>query len=206
MRPPRAALALAVLLALGAAAAASDITGLSGADGHPRERLPLSLTLASFGDPALDAAAARAVADWNVLASEVLGVRAFAPAAADAAAQVIVGVEPPGRGGFMGVTELESDAGVIRIPVRVAVATPRSRGEVSRELVLYQVLAHELGHALGLRHAADPASLMCCAAGAVNLHDPVTREAYVAARRHPDVRSVRAQLDEHYRRYWQRRP
>jgi hypothetical protein len=77
---------------------------------------------------------------------------------------------------------------------------------VSRELVLYQVLAHELGHALGLRHAADPASLMCCAAGAVNLRDPVTREAYVAARRHPDVRSVRAQLDEHYRRYWQRRP
>ncbi len=201
----RLALALSALLVLGGVAAASD-PPLGGAAGHPRGRLPLALALASFGEPGLDAAAARAVADWNALATEVLATPVFAPPSAERAAQVIVRVEPPGASRLMGVTELGSDAaGVIAIPVRVAVVAPRARGEVSRELVLYQVLAHELGHALGLVHVRDPASLMCCVTGALNFEDPATREAYVAARRHPDVRSVRAQLTEHYRRFWQDR-
>ena len=199
-------LTLAALLALAGGAAASD-TALGGADGHPRARLPLALALASFGEPALDAAAERAVADWNALALEVLGTHVFVTGAGDRAAQVVVRVEAPGASRLMGVTELESDAaGVITLPVRVAVAAPRARGEVSRELVLYQVLAHELGHALGLPHAREPGSLMCCATGAIDFNDPAIREAYVAARRHPDLRSVRTQLEEHYRRFWRRPP
>jgi len=197
-----AALALAALLALSGVAAASD-TALSGAEGHPRARFPLAVWIAAFGEPALDAAAARAVEDWNALTSEALGVRVFATTAGAEAAQILVRVEPPGASRLMGVTELDTDAaGVIRLPVRIAVAAPRPRGQVSREALLYQVLAHELGHALGLGHVADPRSLMCCVAGALNLEDPATREAYVTARRHPDVRSARAQLAEHYARFW----
>jgi hypothetical protein len=34
----------------------------------------------------------------------------------------------------------------------------------------------------------DPRSLMCCVKGSVDFSDPAAREAYIEARRHPDVR------------------
>ena len=72
------------------------------------------------------------------------------------------------------------------------------------QTLLYQVVAHELGHALGLPHVRDPRSLMCCVKGSVDFKDPAARDAYIEARRHPDVRSVRAQLGEQYARLWRR--
>ena len=200
----RRGLALTALLLLLSGVASASQTTLTGAEGHPRSRLPLRLHVASFGDAGLDEAAARAVDDWTELTRDVLGATAFATVVRPQGAQIVVRVELPGASGLMGVTELASDGGIIRLPVRIAVVAPQPRGQVNRDVILYQVLAHELGHALGLAHVADPRSLMCCASGEPNLEDPATREAYVAARRRPDVRSARAQLAEHYRRFWGR--
>jgi hypothetical protein len=46
---------------------------------------------------------------------------------------------------------------------------------------------------------------MCCERGAVDLKDPAIREAYVEARRRPDVASIRTQLVAHYARFWRPR-
>jgi hypothetical protein len=156
-----------------------------------------------FNDAGLDGAVQRALDDWNALFREVLGVPAFAPASARDAARIMVAVQPAGASKLMGFAELSTDgAGVIRLPVRVTVVEPVARGQTSRETLLYQVFAHELGHALGLPHVRDPRSLMCCVKGSVDFNDPAARDAYIEARRHPDVRSARAQLAEHYARVW----
>jgi matrixin len=146
----------------------------------------------------------RARDDWNALFRDALGVDAFAAAPRDAA-QVRVDLEPATTSGLMGVTYLHTDdTGIIRVPVRITVVEPTARGQTSRETLLYQVLAHELGHALGLPHARDPRSLMCCEPGAVDFQDPAARDAYIDARRRPHLRSVRSQLVDHYARFWRR--
>jgi predicted Zn-dependent protease len=188
-----------------ALAAAASETELSGAEGHPRERLPLSLWAQRFGDAALDAAVRRAVDDWNALARDTLGVTVFTLVDRRDTAQVTLDIAPAESAALMGQTQLSADAdGVITVPVRITLVPPTARGQTNRETLLYQVAAHELGHALGLPHVRDPRSLMCCVRGSVDFNDAATREAYVQARRHPDVRSVGAQLAEHYARLWGR--
>jgi len=197
-------LTVSLLFLVATSAMASD-TALTGSDGHPRGRFPLTLYVAAFGAPSLDLAASRAVDDWNRVARAALGVDAFTVVASGREAQVFVVAAPASAQGLMGVAHVETGAdGVIALPVRITVHEPAARGQTSREAVLYQVLAHELGHALGLAHTTEPRSRMCCAQAGVNLNDPAVREAYVDARRRPDVGSVREQLAAHYERFWRK--
>jgi Matrixin len=180
-------------------------TPLSGFEGHPRSRFPLAVWAQPAGDAQLDATVRRAIDDWNALVREALGLDAFAAGAAPEAAQVRIHLEPATTAGLMGITRLRTDdTGVIEIPIGITIVEPTARGQTSRETLLYQVVAHELGHALGLPHVRDPRSLMCCEPGAVDFNDPAAREAYVEARRHPDLTSVRAQLIGHYARFGHR--
>ena len=194
-----------VLLALVAPwQAGASNTALTGAEGHPQARFPLTVQMPAAGDAALEAAMRRAVDDWNALGRAALGVEVFA-VGAGGLAQVRVGLEPATASGLMGVTFLQAgDDGVIDPPIRISLVEPAARGQTSREALLYQVFAHELGHALGLPHARDPRSLMCCDHDALDLRDPAVREVYVQARRRPDLHSVRDQLVEHYTRFWRR--
>ena len=177
-------------------------TALSGFEGHPRSRFPLTVWAQPSGDTQLDAAVRRAIDDWNALGREALGLDAFAAGAARELARVRIHLEPPTTAGLMGITNLRTDdTGIIEPPVSITVVEPTARGQTSRETLLYQVVAHELGHALGLPHVRDPRSLMCCEPGAVDFNDPAARAAYVEARRNPDLGSVRAQLIGHYARF-----
>jgi P2-related tail formation protein len=195
----RIALALSIF---SAPAAASEIE-MSRPEGHPRSRFPLAIHVAPMAESTLEAAVKRAVEDWNSVCRSALGMAAFRWAGRANDAAVSVALVPKASPRLMGVTEIGADDnGVIELPVRITLAEPTARGQTPRETLLYEVAAHELGHALGLPHTTDPRSLMCCVWGSLDFKDPAVRAAYIEGRRHPDPRSVEVQLKAHYKAFW----
>lgn len=197
-------LVLVLALLVASPIRASDVE-LSGAEGHPRDRFPLAVHITPSGEASLDAAAKRALGDWNAVSDGTLGLLVFRGAATDTGADVTVTFHGEAAR-LMGVTRVATTGGVIERPVRITIFPMEARGQTSRETLVYQVVAHELGHALGLAHTRDPQSLMCCVHGSLDFNDPVARQAYVSARRNPDVRTAALQLAEHYAKFWKRAP
>ena len=190
------------LLAMRSLAAASDVE-MPVREGHPRDRFPLKVYVAPLSDRSFEEVLGRVIWDWNAACRAVLGVEAFVVAKDEAGAQVTIRLATGRPRKLMGETETIGPT-FIGPPVR-SPCEPSTRGQTSRQTLLYEVAAHELGHALGLPHTADPGSVMCCVRHGMDFNDPAVRRAYVDARRNPDLHSVESQLKAHYAEFWRSR-
>jgi predicted Zn-dependent protease len=176
---------------------------MSRPEGHPRGRFPLAVYVTPMADSTQEAGVKRAVEDWNSVFRSALGLVAFRWVTRANEAAVRIALAPRTSPKLMGETEIGADQnGVIELPVRITLLEPTARGQTPRETLLYEVAAHELGHALGLPHINEPRSLMCCVWGSLDFNNPAVRAAYIEGRRHPDLRSVEVQLKAHYEAFW----